>query len=185
MTMEKVQKDQATRNRLETAFRAERGQFLARARSSGGSAAEAEDIVQDVFVSALANLESLANVANLGAWVFASIRNRVVDLWRKSQTRRQAGETTVAAETIDEIFAATGLGPQDQYLRDELNDALVDAIAALPPEQAMVINAQVLDGLSFREISEATGVPIDTLAGRKRYAIRNLGIALQEWMDDF
>ena len=182
--MSNTETDDTTHRRIEKAFRTDKGQFLASARRRTGSELEAEDIVQDVFLSALGNLEALANVQNLGGWIVTAIRNRVVDLWRRQETKRAAGESSVAAETIDQIFAATGLDPQDEFIRSELNEALVDAIQALPEEQRLVINAQVFSGLSFRELSEATGVSIDTLAGRKRYAIKALGIALRDWVDE-
>ena len=61
--------------------------------------------------------------------------------------------------------------------------ALATAIEALPEEQRMVIEAQVLDGLTFREIAESSGISADTLAARKRYAIKRLAEALKEWIE--
>jgi len=144
---------------------------------------DAEDILQDVFLGAMASLDALASVENIPAWIFSSVRNRVIDLWRKRKTRRQAGETEVSEETIGEILDATGLDPLDAVVRDEIADALADAIEALPPEQREVIEAQVLNGIGFRELSESTGISINTLTARKRYAVRRLAFALRDWIE--
>lgn len=83
-----------------------------------------------------------------------------------------------------EIITDTGLDPLDAYVRDCLIDALNDALHALPRLQRQVVEAQVFGGLTFREISEATGESIDTLTARKRYAIGNLSRALRHWIDE-
>jgi len=62
--------------------------------------------------------------------------------------------------------------------------ALEVAIEALPAPQREVIRAQALGGVGFKELAEKTGVPIDTLMARKRYAIRKLAAALEYWMDE-
>lgn len=77
-----------------------------------------------------------------------------------------------------------GLDPQDLLLRNERLAALEVAINALPAAQREVIRAQALGGVAFKELAEATGVSIDTLMARKRYAIRKLTAALEYWMDD-
>jgi RNA polymerase sigma factor (sigma-70 family) len=169
---------------LEQAYRENKGGFLSWAARATRSMTDAEDLVQDAFARALANIESLSAVEDLAAWLFASVRNRVRDRWRKTEVRKRAGETELADETIDEIVAAAGLDPAELAAEAELIEALYDAIEELPPEQRMVIEAQVLDGLTFRELAEQSGISPDTLAARKRYAIRKLAGALREWMDD-
>ena len=62
--------------------------------------------------------------------------------------------------------------------------ALDVAIEALPGPQRDVIRAQALGGMGFKELAEATGVSIDTLMARKRYAVRKLAAALEYWMND-
>jgi DNA-directed RNA polymerase specialized sigma24 family protein len=77
-----------------------------------------------------------------------------------------------------------GLDPQDLLLRNERLAALEVAIDALPAAQREVIRAQALGGVAFKDLAETTGVSIDTLMARKRYAIRKLTAALEYWMDD-
>jgi RNA polymerase sigma factor (sigma-70 family) len=172
------------RQRLETTWRAKRRGLVAHARSRTGDADEAEDLVQDVLLRALGNLPALVNVQNLGAWLYAAVRNRAVDRWRHEAARRRAGETDPGEELLEEIVAGAGLDPHDSLVREELNDALAEAIGLLPPEQRRVIEAQVFEGLSYRELAARSGESADTLAARKRYAVKALQRTLREWIED-
>ncbi|HUW41690.1 MAG TPA: RNA polymerase sigma factor [Rectinemataceae bacterium] len=172
------------RARLEAAYRNDRGRLIAFALRMGRNLQEAEDVLQDVFASALARLDLVSALGNPSGYLAAAVRNRMLDLWRRSRTRRQAGEVDVAEETIDEIVGAVGLDPADEAVRGELSDALAEAIGDLPPEQRAVIEAQALGGMGFRELAERTGTSIDTLMARKRYAIEKLARALRDWIDE-
>lgn len=172
-----------TRQKLETAYRRGKPSFLQVARRVANGFMDAEDVVHDAFVNALARADVAAPVRDYAAWIYAGIRNRLIDLWRRESVRREVGEVDVAHETLEQIVHATGLDPSDAVVQDELADALADAINALPPPQREVIVAQVFDGVSFRELSESSGVSADTLAARKRTAVRSLGQALRGWID--
>jgi RNA polymerase sigma factor (sigma-70 family) len=172
------------RPEIEAAYRAQRQGLIRWIEKATHGLADAEDVLHDAFANALASLSPLDVVENLPAWLFAAVRNRVYDLWRRRDARRRAGESEIAQEAISEIVAATGLDPADMAARDELSDALAQAIALLPPEQRFVIEAQALDGVGFRELSERTGVSIDTLAARKRYAVAKLAKALRGWIEE-
>jgi RNA polymerase sigma factor (sigma-70 family) len=173
-----------TRSRIEKTYREGRKGFLRRARRAAGSLVDAEDVVQDAFLAALANIDALTLVNNATSWVYTAIRNRAIDLWRRSRTREASGQIDIADETLSEIAFATGLRPDDAFILGELSDALVDAIDALPEPQRAVIHAQVFEGTTFREISEQSGIPIETLAARKRAAVRALGLALRGWIEE-
>ena len=98
--------------------------------------------------------------------------------------RQRAGAIELPRGVIEEIASEAGLDPLDQFQWNEMLAALEVAIEALPAPQREVIRAQALGGVAFRELAEATGVSIDTLMARKRYAIRKLATALKYWMDD-
>jgi len=184
MSESEGQDDSATRKTIERTY-LERGRaFLAWARRHAPDAATAEDILQDAFVRALANVNALSPVEDLAAWIFSAMRNRLIDLWRSGGARQRAGAIELPREVIEEIAAEAGLNPLDQLQRNEMLAALELAIEALPAPQREVIRAQALGGVAFRELAEATGVSIDTLMARKRYAIRKLATALEYWMDD-
>ena len=105
-------------------------------------------------------------------------------MWRGEGSRRRAGAIDLPEDVLEGVAAQAGLDARDQLQRKELLTALEVAIEALPAPQREVIRAQALGGIGFRELAEKTGVSIDTLMARKRYAIRKLAAALEYWMDD-
>lgn len=174
----------ATRKTIEQTY-VERGRgFLAWARRHAPDAATAEDILQDAFVRALANVNALSPVEDFAAWIFSAMRNRLIDLWRGGDARQKAGAIDLPRQVIEEIAAEAGLDPLDQLERNEMLGALEVAIEALPAPQREVIRAQALGGVGFKKLAAVTGASIDTLMARKRYAIRKLAAALEYWMDD-
>ena len=174
----------ATRDTIERTYRERRRGFLAWARRHTPDAETAEDILQDAFIRALANADALSPVEDFAAWIFSVMRNRLIDLWRGQDAKRRAGATDLPEHVLEEVAAEAGLDPQDQLLRSEMHGALKVAIEALPAPQREVIRAQALGEVAFKDLAEATGVSIDTLMARKRYAIRRLAAALEYWMDD-
>ncbi|MFP4378203.1 MAG: RNA polymerase sigma factor [Spirochaetales bacterium] len=169
--------------RVEASFREHRPSLIARLRAGGRTLEEAEDLVQEVYAETLAQLPVVSTIRSLPAWINSLARRRSIDLWRRKQTAAAAGHVQVAEETIREIVTGVGLDPLNEYVRDTLTGALNDAIRVLPREQRDVVGAQVFGGQTFREIAERTGVSIDTLTARKRYAIKNLTRALRNWIE--
>ena len=169
---------------IERAYRERKRGFLNWAIRHAPDESSAEDALQDAFIAAIANADALSMVEDVAGWIFASMRNRLIDLWRRAETRRRSGAVELSEEAIGEIAAEAGFDPSDTLVRDELEEALAVAIEALPKEQREVIQAQALDGEAFRELAERTGVPIDTLMSRKRRALRKLAAALEYWMED-
>lgn len=180
--MYEVDDREKSRKRLEQVYRSERRSFLRQIEASGVVLSEAEDILQDAFARALNRLDALLHVQNLSAWMSTTIRNRLVDLWRRGRTRRAAGLVELSEELFEAVALDLGLDPLDEFVRDELVDDLVEAIDALPEKDREVILAQFFEGTTFRELSERTGVPIETLSARKRAAIRKLAEMLREWI---
>jgi RNA polymerase sigma factor (sigma-70 family) len=160
---------------FETTYRAERNKLIGWLSRRVGDEA-AEDILHDVVVRAISNLDSLEPVRDLGAWLWASAKNAVIDAWRKRGRRAAAGETDV--EDFDAVVDEAWRSIPDESERVELLTALERAVESLPAEQREVIVAQVLNGETFKSISERTGTPIETLAARKRYALAKLRRAL-------
>lgn len=174
----------AERKAIERAYRERRPSFLAWARRHAPDIETAEDVFQDAFIRALANADALSPVRDLGAWIFSAMRNRLTDLWRGEGARRRAGAVDLPEAVLEEVAEEAGLDPQDRLQRDEMLAALDVAIEALPVPQRDVIRAQALGEIGFKALAEATGVPIDTLMARKRYAVRKLADALEYWMDN-
>ncbi len=156
-------------------------------------AADAEDILQEVFFELMETARLLEPVEQVGAWLFRVARNRITDLFRKKQHRvsvSTVGLTDLDGDeaddlSIDDLLPSEQAGPEAQYARRILLEALEDALNELPTEQREVFVAHELDGLSFKELSEQTGTPVNTLLSRKRYAVLHLRKRLQEIRDDF
>ena len=184
MGNDRVREHGDSHDRLEKAYTSEKPRFLARLRAAGRTLEEAEDIVHDVYAETVERLHLVADIANLPAWINTLFTRRLIDAWRHERVRAASGETDVAEETLREIISGVGLDPQDGFIRDSLGDALDDALRALPASQRRVVEAQVFGGLTFREMAEASGESIDTLAARKRYAVRNLARALRYWIEE-
>jgi len=168
---------------LATVYRNEKPRLMARMRAAGRSLEEAEDLLHDIYAETMQHVPWLHQIRNLPAWLNSLFSRRMIDEWRRRKTRSAAGETEVAHEVLQEIMVSAGLDPLDAYVQDNLVEALNDALAVLPVEQRQVVEAQVFGGQTFKEISEKTGIGIDTLTARKRYALRNLARALEQWMD--
>lgn len=157
---------------------------MARLRAAGRTLEEAEDLVHDVYAEVMERVDLIPGIRNLSAWINALFGRRMIDDWRRSKTRSEREDTGADEETLREIIAAAGLDPLEQFVRDNLADAIDDALRALSEPQRKILEAQVFGGMTFREISEATGESIDTLTSRKRYAVKNLSRALRHWIEN-
>jgi RNA polymerase sigma factor (sigma-70 family) len=150
---------------------------------------DAEDILQDVFCALVEANRLLMPIDHVTAWLFRVARNRITDLFRKKKPERLS-DRAVASEhdapvQLQELLPSTEAGPEALYIRHLLLDELTLAIAALPKEQREVFVGHELEGRSFKEMAAATGVSVNTLLSRKRYAIQHLRERLQRLHDDF
>ncbi len=150
---------------------------------------DAEDIVQDVFYELVEANRLLMPIEHVTGWLFRVARNRITDLFRKKQPE-SLSDTAVEDENgeplqIEDLLPSPDAGPDALYARHALLDELVSALSELPPEQRDVFVAHELEGRSFREIAAATGVNLNTLLARKRYAVLHLRERLQDIYDEF
>ena len=136
---------------------------------------DAEDILQDVFFELVEANRLLMPIEHVTSWLFRVARNRIIDLFRRrrpevSEVLDEGGEP---ARFVD-LLPSHEAGPEALYVRGVLLDELEQALEELPDEQREVFVAHELEGLSFKEIAEATGVNLNTLLARKRYAVLRL-----------
>jgi RNA polymerase sigma factor (sigma-70 family) len=89
------------------------------------------------------------------------------------------------ARALEDLLPSPDAGPDAVYARHVLLDALDEALQELPEEQREVFVAHELMGRSFKEIADETGVSVNTLLSRKRYAVLHLRERLQEMKEDF
>src|SRR6516225_360239 len=136
---------------------------------------EAEDILQDVFEELVEAWRLPDPIEQVGAWLFRVARNRIIDRFRK---RKEAPlpdpEEDDSAYRLDLALPSPDAGPEDAYARAALLDTLRAALDELPANQREVFIAHELDGRSFKEMAAATGVGVNTLLARKRYAVLHL-----------
>jgi len=150
---------------------------------------DAEDILQDVFYKLVEANRLLMPIDHVTSWLFQVARNRITDLFRKRKRERLSDADVVygADERIpyEDLLPSPDAGPEALYVRQVMLDELEMALADLPEEQRDVFVAHGLDGRSFKEIAAQTGVSLNTLLSRKRYAVRRLRERLQHIHDEF
>lgn len=127
---------------------------------------DAEDILQDVFSTLVEANRLLMPIDHLTGWLFRVARNRITDLFRK----RRPG----SVDGLQDLLPSPQAGPEAAYARQLLLDELAAAIADLPKDQRDVFIGHELEGLSFKEMAAASGVSVNTLLSRKRYAVLRL-----------
>jgi RNA polymerase sigma factor (sigma-70 family) len=141
---------------------------------------DAEDILQDVFYELAEANRLLMPIEHVTAWLFRVARNRITDLFRKKRPERfpEAPDDGLAAE---DLLPSPDDGPDAVYARGVLLDAIEEALEELPEEQREVFVAHELEGRSFKQMAAETGVSINTLLSRKRYAVLHLRERLRDW----
>jgi RNA polymerase sigma factor (sigma-70 family) len=152
-------------------------------------AQDAEDILQDVFYKLVEANRLLMPIEHITGWLFRVARNRITDLFRKQQPE-SFGETEGADDAgermhLEDLLPSPDAGPDALYARGVLLDAIELAVEELPEEQREVFVAHEIEGRSFKEIAAETGVSVNTLLSRKRYAVLHLRERLQTIYDEF
>ncbi len=151
--------------------------------------ADAEDIVQEVFYELVEANRLLMPIEHVTGWLFRVARNRITDLFRKKKPETFS-DAVVEDEDgqvlqIEDLLPSPDAGPEALYARNVLLDELESAVDELPEEQRKVFVAHELEGRSFKEIAAQTGVGVNTLLSRKRYAVLHLRERLQSIYDEF
>ena len=181
--------DEQDRQIAETVER-ERGRLREFIRRRVPDREDAEDLLQDVFFELVEAARLMRPIEQAGAWLYRVARNRIIDRFRKKKPEFplaapvRAGEDDVDTGSLEELLPSDA-GPETDYRRGVFLETLAAALAELPEEQRFVFVAQELEGRSFRELADETGVPVNTLLSRKRYAVLQLRRRLRPLYDDF
>ena len=148
---------------------------------------DAEDVLQDVFYELTETYRMMKPVEQVTAWLYRVARNRITDLFRRKKTvsLNAAVDEAEGPQSLEDLLPSPDAGPDAIYARNILLEALDDALQELPEEQREVFVAHELLGRSFKEIADETGVGLNTLLSRKRYAVLHLRERLQELKQDF
>ena len=149
---------------------------------------DAEDILQDVFYELVEANRLLMPIDHVTGWLFRVARNRITDLFRKKKPESLSDAVTSDEEEpmlLEDLLPSPDAGPEALYARRVLLEELELAVDDLPEEQRAVFVAHELEGRSFKEIAAETGLSVNTLLSRKRYAVLHLRERLQGIYDEF
>jgi RNA polymerase sigma factor (sigma-70 family) len=166
--------DVLSNDRISDIFRREQGRLRSFVRRRVADEGDAEDILQDVFFALVEANWLTRPVEQAGAWLYRVARNRIVDFFRKKRPEH------FEDDGIEDLLPSAGAGPEEAYARSLLWEELEQALAELPDEQRAVFIAHEIEGRSFKELAAQTGVSVNTLLSRKRYAVLHLRERLKE-----
>jgi RNA polymerase sigma factor (sigma-70 family) len=150
---------------------------------------DVEDVLQDVFSELVESFQLMRPIEHIGPWLFRVARNRIIDLYRKRRPELSANALVDDEEgsevEFQDLLPSAVTGPDAALAREALIDELDAALAELPREQRDVFIANELEGRSFAELSNESGVRVNTLLSRKHYAVLSLRERLQAVYDEF
>jgi RNA polymerase sigma factor (sigma-70 family) len=180
---------------------AEQDQWIARAMETDGSRLRnyirkhvvdletAEDILQEVFVELIEAYRLLKPIEHLSGWLFRVAKNRIIDRFRgrrlESLSQDRYGEDDDVAVSLEDLLPSPDSGPEAAYARSVLLDEVDEALREMPEEQRSVFIAHEWEGYSFKELAAETGVSVNTLLSRKRYAVLHLRRRLRSIYEEF
>jgi RNA polymerase sigma factor (sigma-70 family) len=147
---------------------------------------DAEDVLQDVLYEVTRAYRLPEPIEQIGAWMYRVALNRMTDLFRRKKPALL--EDILAGDgrelSIDDLLPASDSGPEEAYARAVLMEEVCAALDELPSAQRDVFIAHELEGRSFKELAEASGLTVNTLLSRKRYAVLRLRARLQAIYDE-
>jgi RNA polymerase sigma factor (sigma-70 family) len=151
--------------------------------------ADVEELLQEVFYELVQANRLLMPIDYVTGWLFRVARNRITDLFRKKRPENFT-EAAIEGEDgelfgIEDLLVSSDDGPEELYRRNRLLDELESALAELPAEQRDVFVKHEFEGRSFKELSAESGIGVNTLLARKRYAVLHLRERLQNIHDEF
>jgi len=148
---------------------------------------DAEDILQEVYYQFVAVME-LGTIEKAASWLYKVATNKITDWYRKKKSIPLSTLKLPASQAADEAYSLHAEDllfdpkevPDFLLLQSEVWPLVEEALEDLPAEQRDVFIMHELEDLSFNEISEITGVPVNTLLSRKRYAVQVLREKLRD-----
>ena len=155
-------------NLNESLFKTDRKKFLGFIRQRVRSQEEAEDILQDVFTNVIVASANIQKpIENVSSWIFTAVRNRIIDSYRKKRADtftdlQTAGRLEEGLDIYEKYLGDATAGPDRDLMRKTIWESVQEGLAELPAEQRDVFVKNELEGISFREMAEDSGVTINT-----------------------
>ena len=148
-----------------------------------------EDILQDVFSELVEAYRLLKPIEQVSGWLFRVAKNRIIDRFRgkklESLCEAAYGDEDDVTVSLGDLLPSLESGPEAAYANRVLLDELDEALDELPEEQRSTFIKHELEGYSFKELAAESGVSVNTLLSRKRYAVLYLRQRLQLIYDEF
>jgi RNA polymerase sigma factor (sigma-70 family) len=150
---------------------------------------DVEDILQDVFYELVEANRLLMPIEHVTGWLFRVARNRITDLFRKKKPESFSDAAVADNDQdslrVEDLLPSPDAGPDALYARTVLLDELEFALDELPDDQRAVFVGHELEGRTFKQMAAETGVSVNTLLSRKRYAVLHLRERLRSIYDEF
>jgi RNA polymerase sigma factor (sigma-70 family) len=141
---------------------------------------DVEDVMQDVLYQYVRVNSLMQPVEQAMAWMMKVARNKIIDLSRKKTESPLPDDSDGAIYgELTEIMFGQARSAEDEYLASLFWEELETALSELPETQREAFEKTELQGFSFKQLSEMTGVPVNTLLSRKHSAVLHLRERLQ------
>ena len=161
-------------------FEIYKDRIYALCRYMSGDPDDAEDLSQEVFISAFRNIGAFRAEASFGTWLYRIAANRCTAELRK---RTPAFQSLEAMDEMDAAPPTPAPNPEDLVIRKELSDQVEAAVAALPENLRLLFVLGTLEGLRYREIGEIVGCSEDAVKMRIHRARKRIRDALKPYME--
>jgi len=175
--------------RISEVIQRERRRLFLFVRKRVDNEGDAEDILQDVFYELIEAYRLMKPIEQVGSWLYRVARNRIIDLFRKRRPET-LGEIALDRDAdeallLEDLLPSPDAGPDAMFARSMLLEEVDAALQELPEEQREVFVAHEIDGRTFKQLADETGLSINTLLSRKRYATLHLRRRLQAIYEEF
>ena len=150
---------------------------------------DSEDILQNVFYQFMKSDQEENPIEQIAAWLYSVARNQIIDRSRKRREEEMPYLSTneddgTFLKELSELMPDEDQSPEMDFIRSTVWEELEHALLELPDEQRTVFELTELEGIPFKEIAESTGIPVNTLISRKRYAVLFLRNRLYNLYED-
>ncbi|NCB07796.1 MAG: sigma-70 family RNA polymerase sigma factor [Bacteroidia bacterium] len=152
---------------------------------------DADDILQDVFYQLIKTIDEAVNpIQHISAWLFKVARNSIINKRKKKKEQELPdfcdSESEIIPRFSEILFAPsdTSFSPEMEFLRSLVWSELENALSELPAGQREIFELTELDGIPVKDISETTGISVNTLLSRKHYAVLHLRNRLADLYHD-
>ena len=150
---------------------------------------DSEDILQNVFYQFMKNDRVDDPIEQIAAWLYSVARNQIIDRSRKRREEEMPSLSTneddgTFLKELSDLMPDEDQSPEMDFIRSTVWEELEHALLELPDEQRTVFELTELEGIPFKEIAESTGIPVNTLISRKRYAVLFLRKRLYNLYED-